>query len=148
MAYVYTWNPASPLITDLVRDGAQEIREGVKGALNERLLSVFVNLTSDPLQHKTLVTVDNTYDLGSTAARFKAGYVNALAINNANVPSAGNILLANTGVLQSRNALNSASLNMVSMDGANLMQLYSGAGTLASTVSRHGVQVQLQLLSR
>lgn len=133
MAYVYAWTTAGPIITDLVRDGAEEIRDGVKAALQERIQSVIASISNDPWQFKNIQTAThNTYDLGTTAARFKAGYINALSVNVAQTPSAGNVLLPNLGTVQARNAADTLNLNMLSMNGSNVLQLYNGAATLTS----------------
>lgn len=95
MAFVFTWDTADPTGTDFVSDGARVIREDVKGALNERLLSVFADLTTDPLPFKSITfDANNTRDIGATAVRAKAAYVNGLAVNLAVVPAAGDILIA------------------------------------------------------
>lgn len=134
MAYLYAWTTAGPVGTDLVSQGAEEIREGVKAALNERIQSVVANIDNDPWQFKNIATAtNNTYDIGTTAARFKAGYVNALAVNIAVTPDAGSILLANsTGSIQARNFLGSGNLVMMHMSTGNVLQLYNGAVTVTA----------------
>lgn len=54
MAYTYSWSTAGPVGTDPVSAGANEIREGVKAALNERILSVVNDINADPWVFKAL----------------------------------------------------------------------------------------------
>lgn len=134
MAYSYTWSTASPVGTDLVSLGPTDIREGVKAALNERILSVIGDIDNDPWKFKNIQAhANNTYDLGTTAARFKAGYINALALNIAAVPDAGSLLLANsTGAIKARNNAGLANLTMLHMSTGDVMQFYNGAATLTA----------------
>lgn len=122
MAYAYVWDTAAPVGTDLVSDGARVIREDVKGALNERLLTVFVNLTSEPLKYKDLTTDHNTYDLGKTAARFRDAWLSR------------NLTVAGTTVVQALTATTG------SFTGATVTVTTAGSsGLIARTTDTHGV---------
>jgi hypothetical protein len=112
----------------------KEIREGVKAALNERILSVFANIDHDPWQFKNIqAAASNTYDIGAAATPFKAAYINGLAVNLAVTPDAGSVLLANaSGALKARNAAGGANLVMVHMSAGDVLQLYNGAATLTA----------------
>lgn len=133
MAYTYTWDITDPQGSDFVSDGARVIREDVKAALNERLLTVFANMTDQPLKYIDLqFSADDTYAIGTTAVKPKVIYTHALGVAVATEPGEGNILVANAKAIQSRNAADNANLDLVSMSAANVMQLYGGAATLTN----------------
>jgi hypothetical protein len=101
MAYVYTWDTTGPVGTDPVADGATEIREGVKAALNERLLTFINDLSADPLRMKDLIPFETgTQDLGTTAVRWDRLYVDGIAVNSAVTPADGDIVLPVAGKLR------------------------------------------------
>lgn len=71
MAYVYTLDPASPADTDLVSDGAAEIRE-FKNAVIERLETFFNDIDNDPLQVKAAVTFLGNFTQSAGTAALQA----------------------------------------------------------------------------
>lgn len=98
MAYVYALDVALPANTDLVSQGAQNIRE-LKAAVRERINSFFVNVDTDPLAGKdgavlgnTTVkaltpVADDTYALGTSLLRFSDLRVNTATFSGAVVLS-------------------------------------------------------------
>lgn len=134
MAYVYTWDTADPVGSDFVSDGARVIREDVKGALNERLLTIFSNMTDQPLKFLSLqFAADDTYSIGTAAIKPTIVWSHAVSVGTTTEAGEGNILVGNAKAIQSRNAADNASLDLVSMSAANILQLYGGLATLTAT---------------
>lgn len=98
MAYVYTWDPASPVGTDQVNDGPTEIRDGVKAALDERIHTIIADIDADPWRMKDLIPFETgTQDLGTGLLRWDRLYVDGIAVNSNVLPADGDIVLPIAG---------------------------------------------------
>lgn len=84
MAYVYALDTVVPANTDLVRDGALNIRE-FKSAIIERLETFFQDIDNDPLQVKSGVTFLGNITQNAGTATLVTANVTTLGATTANV---------------------------------------------------------------
>lgn len=141
MAFVYAINASTPLATDLVSLGDDQIRD-LKAAIRERVNSFFVNIDTDPWAGKdgavlgnTTVKVltpvaDNTYALGTGALRFSDLRVHTATLTGTLTGVAANF----------SGALTAASLSVTGQYGPDAAYALADGATIAIDWNNSNVQ--------
>lgn len=91
MAYAYALDPTEPANTDLVQDGAADMRL-IKNALIERIESFFQDVDNDPLQVKSGVTFLGSFTQSAGTAALQATTVTTITTtSHASIGAAANL---------------------------------------------------------